>query len=80
MTNRIGNGTTNVSINLLHEERQILGRVATDADESISRFVRKLIITAIERRTPTMGQTLRAARERRAVRRLDRPGQILLNL
>jgi len=64
--------TTNVSVVLLVEERKVLGRVATEHDQSMSAFVRNLVISAITRERPNEGRALCQLRRSRREHLLDR--------
>ena len=47
MPNPLGKGTVNVSVNLLKQERLILGRLALADDRSLGEYVRRLILTGL---------------------------------
>jgi hypothetical protein len=65
MTHAIPLGTSNLSLNLLSEERAILGRLAFQSDESIGGFIRRRLIAALELDHPAEATALREARRQR---------------
>ena len=69
MTHHLGRGTVNVSVNLLREERDTLGRMACKSDQSISRIIRDCIHASLRAADPRAAEALRRAR---AVRREQR--------
>lgn len=80
-THRIGQGTVNVSANLLVEERDILGRIATKRDMSISRIIREAVTAAITKHDPATGRSISTMRRNRRRDMLSRHnGQLELSL
>lgn len=63
MTNPIGQGTTNVSVNLRQAERNLLGRLAHEDDRSIGSLVRRLILRGLEVENPELAAKLREIRQ-----------------
>jgi len=72
-TNRLGKGTANVAVNLLDEEKMILGRLAVADDRSLGEFIRRMVIVGLRTSNPS------AATELETIRR-KRNEQLLLSL
>ncbi|MGA2751624.1 MAG: hypothetical protein ABSG59_22895 [Verrucomicrobiota bacterium] len=73
MPNPLGKGTVNVSVNLLKQERLILGRLALADDRSLGEYVRRLILTGLRFSNPSAAAEMERARAVHAE-------QILLNV
>lgn len=58
MTHHIGSGTVNISVNLLREERDTLGRLACLRDLSLGRIIRELIALGLQRQDPQAAAAL----------------------
>lgn len=71
MTHHLGRGTVNVSVNLLREERDTLGRMACKTDQSISRIIRDCIHSSLRAADPRTAEALRRARAIRRERNLE---------
>jgi hypothetical protein len=65
MTHPQGAGTVNLTLNLLHEERMILGRLATEAGLSIRQFLCSSVAKAIVAEHPEAALRLKEARRQR---------------
>lgn len=52
-TNRIGPGTVNVGLNLLAEERAIIGRLAMKLDLSAGAIIRRLMVEGMKQTHPS---------------------------
>ena len=68
-THPCGHGTVNIAINVDRAERQILGMIAAENDESIGRLLRGLWLRALRSDAPDVAQRISAIRRnhRRAV-------------
>jgi hypothetical protein len=62
MTNAIGKGTCNVPINLLVEERAIIGRLAFEKDLSAGEFLRRVIRRGIAMSDPEEAKAMAEVR------------------
>lgn len=63
MTNPIGSGTCNVSINLPVDERAELGRLAFQSgSKSVGDFLRSLLLTGLEHKDAAAAQRIREIR------------------
>ena len=69
----LGKGTVNVGINLLDQERKILGRLALADDRSLGDFMRRLLVTGLRSTNPNAAREMEEARQRHY-------DQMLLNL
>jgi hypothetical protein len=69
-TNRLGLGTTNVPINLITDERRILGRLAASSDLSFGAFIRKLAVERLQQTHPEDAKAIIDARQNRRLTRL----------
>jgi len=72
MKHKLGIGTINVSVNLLIEERRILGQIAARNDQSMSGYLRQLVSSAIRQVSPEAHRLLSNARRLRRERQLER--------
>jgi hypothetical protein len=63
-TNPIGKGTQNVTVNLLDEEKRILGRLALADDRSLSEFMRRLMLTGLRTLNPEMAARMDEVRRK----------------
>lgn len=61
-THHIGEGTVNVSLNLLDEERQVFGRLAVVEDRSLGDLVRRLAVEGLRASHPEQHAKLIEAR------------------
>lgn len=61
-TNRIGKGTVNVPINLLTEERAMLGQLAITEDISLGGFIRRLTVQGLRNAFPQHAARIEALR------------------
>lgn len=52
MTHSQGKGTINVAVNLLAEERSVLGKLACADERSLSDFIRRLCVTGLRVSNP----------------------------
>lgn len=64
-THAIGTGTCNVPVNMLQEEREIIGRLATQAGHSTGDFVRQLLRRALATTHREASEAMIAARRER---------------
>lgn len=64
-THAIGTGTCNVPVNMLREERDILGRLALHANATTGDFVRQLLRRALARTHREASEAMIAARRER---------------
>ena len=70
-THRIGRGTVNVPINLLTEERAMLGKLAIFKDSSLGGFIRHLTIEGLRREFPEHAARIAALRREHRSRDLQ---------
>lgn len=63
MTNAIGTGTTNLSVNAPVDWRAELGRAASGAGVSMGEFMRRIIERGAQGECPKLAARLRAVRE-----------------
>ena len=61
-TNRTGRGTTNVTLNLLEEEREILCRLAIADDRSLGDEIRRLAVAGLRACNPDAARNMEDAR------------------
>ena len=54
-TNRLGRGTVNAGVNLLTEERAILGKIAMQKDMSTGAIIRHLLLEGLKQHHPEAG-------------------------
>lgn len=59
-----GPGTENFTVNLLKEEKQILGRLAVADGRSLGDFLRRLAVTALRITNPDAAQAIDEARRK----------------
>ena len=78
MTNSIGTGTCNVPVNMLEDERAILGRLAFKRDCSTGEFIRRLIRRGLALSHPDEAKQL--AEIRRARRALTLSALLVASL
>lgn len=64
-TNRIPEGTVNLSLNICSMERVVLGRVAADHGESIGAVVRRCVLLGLSRLDPMAASEISDARKSR---------------
>ncbi|HYG22757.1 MAG TPA: hypothetical protein VEH04_08250 [Verrucomicrobiae bacterium] len=65
MTNAIGTGTANLSINIPLDERSELGRAAVrEGCKSVGEFVRKLVLAGAEVKHPELAVQLKEVRRK----------------
>jgi len=69
-TNRLGSGTANVPINWLNEEREVIGRLASAADQSFGSFVRTLVVERLQQVHPDAALKIVSVRSERRLTRL----------
>lgn len=65
MTNAIGRGTTNVPVNLIHEERSVLVRIAIQSNRSLGAVVRAFIHEGIRATDPETFRRIEEVRQTR---------------
>lgn len=58
-----GRGTQNVAVNLLDQEKQVLGRLAALDDRSLGDYIRRLTITGLKVLNPGAALELEQARK-----------------
>jgi hypothetical protein len=63
-TNPIGKGTVNVPVNMLEQERRILGQLAMADDRSLGEFIRRLVVTGLRTTNPGAAVEMELARKR----------------
>lgn len=64
-THALGKGTVNLNVNILSEERSILGKLAFIEDMSTGAFVRRLLKKALAAEHPKALEEIEEARKRR---------------
>jgi hypothetical protein len=62
--NPIGDGTVNVSVNMLLEERSVLGRLALAEDRSLGDHIRRMVTIGLRVTNPAAAIEFEAARSR----------------
>lgn len=62
-------GTVNVGINMLCEERTVLGRIAMEDDVSVGALIRRLVVERLQQLRPEAASQMRDARTRRTADR-----------
>jgi hypothetical protein len=70
-THALGRGTHNVPVNLIHEERSVLVKIAIQTDRSISAVVRAFILEGIRATDPETFRHLKDLRHERHERLLQ---------
>lgn len=65
MTNPLGTGTCNLSVNVPTDERQVIGQLAFRLGfKSVGDFMRHLVLSGLEREDTQSAQTVREIRRR----------------
>ncbi len=62
--NPVGKGTVNVTVNLLAQERLILGRLALSDDRSLGEFIRRMVVTGLRTVNPQSASDMEEARRK----------------
>lgn len=67
MTNRLGQGTVNIALNVTEAERSILGRLAFERDLSTGEFIRRVLRRGLAMANPEEAKELAKARRSHAL-------------
>lgn len=63
MTHPQGRGTQNVAVNLLDEEKLVLGRLAAADDRSLGDYIRRMTVIGLKMTNPAVAVELEQARK-----------------